>query len=198
MKRWMTVAMIALAWLAPRAAAAFDADAAFAKGTVVLGFQIGGGVQNNIHDDPAITGISFVDFTPRLSYLPFDPFGTGVLRSAFEPGVEGWFQYYLAPKAYTAEGLKVALRYHFIGLGPLAPYLEATAGVAATNLDVNETRSPFTFVLEAGAGVSYFVTPSLSLNLGYRLQHLSSAGFGHPNRGVNADTGVLGVSYYFH
>jgi lipid A 3-O-deacylase len=184
--------------IVPGAAAGFDADSAFASGTTILGLQVGGGVQNNIAQDPPITGISFLNVTPRLSYLFFPPFGSGWLRSAIEPGVEGWFQYYLEPRTFTAEGLKGALRYHFIGFGPVVPYLEVTAGAGGTNLNVRETRSHFTFVLEGGAGVSYFVTPDVSLNLGYRLQHISNGGTGHPNRGVNSNTGVLGVSFYFH
>lgn len=175
-----------------------DLEEEFAKGTTILGLQVGGGVQNNIVGDPPITGISFLTFTPRLSYLPFEPFGSGWLRSAIEPGLEGWFQYYLEPRVFTAAGLKLALRYHFIGLGPVVPYLEATAGAGGTNLNVREIRSHFTFVLDGGAGLSYFVVPGIAVNLGYRLQHISNGNTGHPNRGVNSNTGVLGVSFHFH
>ncbi len=182
----------------PGVGAAFDADAEFAKGTTVLGIQVGGGVQNNIAGDPPITGISFLNFTPRLSYLPFEPFGSGWLKGAIKPGVEGWFQYYLEPRVFTAAGLKAALRYHFIGLGPLVPHLEAAAGAGGTNLNVREIGSRFTFVLDGGAGVSYFVVPGVAINLGYRLQHISNGNTGHPNRGVNSNTGVLGVSFHFH
>jgi lipid A 3-O-deacylase len=182
----------------PTVAAAFEADTAFAKGTTVLGLQAGGGVQNNIAGDPPITGISFVNVMPRLSYLPFEPFGSGWLKSAIEPGLEGWFQLYLEPRVFTAEGLKIALRHHFVGLGPLVPYLEATAGAGGTNLTVRETQSRFTFVLDGGAGVSYFVTSGIALNLGYRFQHISNGNTGHPNRGVNSNTGVAGVSFHFH
>jgi opacity protein-like surface antigen len=196
--RLVAMMLFAFGALAPGSGAAFDGDAAFATGTAIAGLQVGGGVQNNIADDPPITGIAFVNVTPRLSYLPFAPFGRGMLRSAIEPGLEGWFQTYFEPRVFTAEGLKVALRYHFIGLGPLVPYLELTGGAAGTNLNVPEIRSAFTFVIEGGAGVSYFVTPDVALNLGYRVQHISNGNTSGPNRGVNSNTGVFGVSYYFH
>ena len=192
------VAALLLLGVAPRVGAAFDADAEFARGTTILGLQVGGGVQNNVEGQRVISGISFLNFTPRLSYLPFEPFGSGRLRSAIEPGLEGWLQYYREPRVATAEGLKVALRYHFIGFGPLVPYLEGTAGAGGTKLDVSEARSRFTFVLEAGAGVSYFLTPGVAINLGYRFQHVSNGNTSKPNRGFNSDTGVLGVSFYFH
>ena len=195
---WNVLGVVLLCGMLPSVAAAVDADREFGRGTTILGLQVGGGVQNNIARDPPITGISFVNVTPRLSYLPFEPFGSGVLRSAIEPGIEGWFQFYVEPRFFTAQGAKVALRYHFIGLGPVVPYLEATAGVGGTNLNVREIRSRFTFVLDGGAGVSYFVTPGVAVNLGYRMEHVSNGGTGHPNRGFNSNTGVVGVSFYLH
>ncbi len=182
----------------PGVAAGFETESVFAKGTTIVGLQIGGGAQNNVEGHRFLSGISFLDFTPRLSYLPFQPFGSGWLRSALEPGLEGWFQYYLEPDTATAEGLKAALRYHLIGFGRIVPYLEATAGAGGTNLDVREIRSQFTVVLEAGAGVSYFVTPGVAVNLGYRFQHISNGNTSKPNRGFNSDSGVLGVSFFFH
>lgn len=194
---WGVIGALLLWGAVPTVAAAFAADMAFAKGTTVLGLQAGGGVQNNIAGDPPITGISFVNVMPRLSYLPFEPFGSGWLKSAIEAGLEGWVQIYLEPRVFTAEGLKIALRQHFVSLGPLVPYLEATAGAGGTNLNVRETRSHFTFVLDGGTGVSYFVTSGVALNIGYRFQHLSNGNTGHPNRGVNSNTGVAGVSFHF-
>ena len=180
-----------------RLAAAYDPEAAFAKGTTIFGLQVGGGVHNNIEGQREVSDISFVNFTPRISHLFFSPFGSGLLRSAFEPGLEGWFQYYVSPESATAQGLKVALRYHFIGLGRLVPYLEATAGAAGTSLKVPEITSTFTFVLEGGVGASYFVTDHVALNFGYRFQHISNGNTSQPNRGFNSDSGVFGVSYFF-
>jgi hypothetical protein len=69
---------------------AFDAEATFAKGTTVFGVQAGGGVANNIEGHRTLSDISFLNAAPRVSYLFFSPFGSGLLRSALEPGVEGW------------------------------------------------------------------------------------------------------------
>jgi hypothetical protein len=178
-------------------AAAYDPEAAFAKGTTIFGLQVGGGVHNNIEEQRTVSDISFVNFTPRVSHLFFSPFGSGLLRSAFEPGLEGWFQYYGSPESATAAGLKLALRYHFIGLGRFVPYLEANAGAGGTSLKVPEIDSTFTFVLEGGVGASYFVTDKVALNFGYRFQHISNGNTSTPNRGFNSDSGVIGVSYFF-
>jgi opacity protein-like surface antigen len=194
---WAAVVTALAVLVFVRPALGYDPEATFARGTTILGLQVGGGAANNIEDHRSVSDISFITATPRASYLFFSPFGSGLLRSAVEPGVEGWFQYYLSPHSATAQGLKLALRYHFIGLGRLVPYLEGTAGAGGTSLQVPEINSTFTFVLEAGLGLSYFVNDTVALNAGYRFQHISNGHVSNPNRGFNSDSGVVGVSFYF-
>jgi lipid A 3-O-deacylase len=197
-RRWEWVGVAALAVLSlVRPAAAFDPEAAFARGTTIFGLQVGGGAVNNVEGQRTVSDISFITETPRLSYLFFDPFGSGLLRSAFEPGLEGWFQQYLSPHSATAQGLKVTGRYHFIGFGRFVPYLEVTGGAGGTSLRVPEIDSTFTFVVEAGAGLSYFITDALAINAGYRFQHISNGHTSNPNRGFESDSGVVGVSFHF-
>ena len=194
--RWAAAAAMAVLSLA-RPAPAYDPEVTFARGTTIFGLQVGGGAANNVEGHRYVSDISFITETPRLSHLFFSPFGSGLLRSAFEPGVEAWFQQYLSPHSATAQGLKVTGRYHFIGLGRFVPYLEGTAGAGGTSLRLPEIDSTFAFVLEAGAGLSYFVSDSLALNAGYRFQHISNGHASNPNRGFNSDSGVAGVSLYF-
>lgn len=197
-RRGVSAAAVVLAVLAlVYPVAAFDPEATFAKGTTVFGLQVGGGVANNIEGHRTLSDISFLNAAPRVSYLFFSPFGSGLLRSALEPGVEGWFQYYLSPNEATAEGLKLAMRYHLIGFGRLVPYFEATAGAGGTSLRVKEIDSAFTFVVEAGGGLAYFITDTVALNAGYRFQHISNGHTSSPNRGFNSDTGIGGVSFHF-
>jgi hypothetical protein len=176
---------------------AYDADARFAQGTKIFGLQIGGGAVNDVEEHGTVTDITFVNVTPRVSYLLFKPFGSGWLRSAVESGLEGWFQHYVSPASTNAGGLKVALRYHFIDFGRLVPYLEVTGGGGGTNLKVHEIRSRFTFVAEGGAGLSYFITDEVALSAGYRFQHISNGNTSTPNRGFNSNSGVVGMSFYF-
>lgn len=82
--------------------------------------------------------------------------------------------------------------YHFLGASPIFPYVEFSAGIVATSLNIRE------IVVEAGVGLSYFVGESVALTVGYRFQHISNGGIESPNRGINSDTGVAGVSLFFH
>ena len=183
-------------WLGVAAAA--DPAEEFSRGTKIIGLQFGGGVQNNVENHRTISGISFVNVEPRFSLLPFDPIGSGILKGSLETGIEPFFQYYLTSEQATAEGMKAALRYHFLSGSPIFPYAEVTAGAAGTSLKVYEIRSTFTFIFEAGAGVSYFLMDGVALNLGYRFQHVSNGNTSQPNRGFNSDSGVLGISFFFH
>jgi Lipid A 3-O-deacylase (PagL) len=179
----------------PGTVAAFDAEPSFAKGTWIASMQVGGGAQADI--DNHFSGITYLDFMPRVSYLPFSPFGSGWYRAALEPGLEAWLEHYLAPQQANAGGMKAALRLHAIGFGRIVPYLELTAGAGATGLRVPESLSTFTFILEGGVGVSVFFKPDLSINVGYRIQHLSNGNTSKPNRGYEANSGVIGVNFFF-
>jgi hypothetical protein len=179
----------------PGIGAAFDAEPSFAKGTWIASMQMGGGTQADI--DNHFSGVTYLDFMPRVSYLPFSPFGSGWYRAALEPGLEAWLEHYLAPERANAGGMKAALRLHAIGFGRIVPYLELTAGAGATGLRVPESLSTFTFILEGGVGVSVFLKPDLSINVGYRIQHLSNGNTSKPNRGFEANAGVIGVNFFF-
>lgn len=197
---WLAGPGLALLLVLPSQGQAFDAEQQFARGTTIFSLQLGGGVENNVerHEAIYISDVAFVNVSPRLSFLPLDPMGPGPLRGALELGLEGWYQVYVHPDLVTAQGLKGMLRYNFLTLGHFVPYLELAAGAGGTNLKVEEIRSTFTFVLEAGAGASYFLAPNLAVSAGYRFQHLSNGHVETPNRGINSDTGVVGVSFFFH
>ena len=198
MRPWPLWAAVAVLLWSVGVAAAGDPAEEFTRGTKVFSFEVGGGVQNNVEGHRVISGISFVNVVPRFSVLPLDPIGGSVLRGSLETGIEPWLQYYLEPKPATAEGLKVALRYHFLATSPIFPYVEALVGVGGTSLDVLEIRSAFTLVLEAGVGLGFFLTDGVQLTAGYRFQHISNGNIESPNRGFNSDAGVVGVSFFFH
>jgi hypothetical protein len=191
---WLLAAL--LCWTG--AASAADPAGEYARGTKIFSLEVGGGVQNNLEGHRTISNISFVNLVPRFSVLPLDPIGPGFLRGSLETGLEPWLQYYLEPSGATGEGLKVALRYHFLGASPIFPYVEALAGMGGTSLNVQEIRSNFTIVLEAGIGLGFFLTDGVQLTAGYRFQHISNGNIERPNRGFNSDAGVLGVSFFFH
>lgn len=178
-------------------AAAFDAKETYAKGTWIWSLEAGGGKQNNLENFRNQTGIEFVYGGARLGYLPWEQFVAGFLSGALELGLEPIYQQYLTPKGRYYAGLAAVGRYHFLSLGRFVPYVELLAAAGGTNLRAIEIDSDFAFWLAGGAGASYFLTDTVALYAGYRIVHVSNGNTSRPNRGFEANTGVVGISFFF-
>lgn len=188
--------MILLGSLVPALpAAAFDANATFAKGTYVVSGEGSYGDQFNFE------GFNDSDLKTwnvglRGSILPFGAVGPGFLHGAFEAGLEGLYQRYLDPHPAFWAGALAVVRYHFLSLGRFVPYVEGGGGLGGTDLNMREIDSDVSFMLWAGVGASVFITDTTAVYAGYRYQHNSNAGLDSPNRGVDTHNVVFGVSYY--
>jgi opacity protein-like surface antigen len=194
---WLTAAILMMLPAAPGAADAQDASEVLTKGKVIASFIVGGGAQNHVQNWDEYSDLSFLNFNPRLGFLPFDAVGPGWLRGSLEVALEAWMQHYLEPDGPGALGIKAGFRYHFVGLGRFVPYLEVAGGIGYTDLKVVEMNSQHTFVLEGGAGLSYLLSERIAVSLGYRFQHLSNGDTESPNQGINSDSGVIGISFIF-
>jgi hypothetical protein len=190
------VAFVA-ATLSASPASAFDPEQTFKPWGVVLSLDGGGGAQTNF-DNTRHQSIDLWWIQGRASLLPFGTIGKdSIFYGALEIGLEPIYQQYFGrTNAYWA-GLGAATRYHFLSLGGFVPYLELGAAAGGTNLKVIEMDSHFAFRLYGGAGASLFITDHTALYAGYRMVHLSNGNTSRPNRGFEAHSGVLGVSFYF-
>ena len=178
-------------------AAAFDAAKTFAQGTTVLSVEGGAGSQDNLEGHHNQTGLDLWYIGARYSLLPLAPVGPSVLRGSLEVGLEPIYQQYTSPVSAYYAGLMAQARWHFLSLGRLVPYLEGGAAAGGTNLRAIEINSDFAFLLNFGAGASFFITDRTAVYAGYRMVHISNGNVDTPNRGFEAHTGVVGVSYYF-
>jgi hypothetical protein len=178
-------------------AAAYDAKETFKKGALAVAVEGGHGEQDNFEAHGLDTGLEFWNAGIRLSTIPFGPSGPGPLWGALEVGLEPFYQRYMDPLDAFFAGVGVALRYHFLSLGRVVPYLEAFAAAGGTDLETLEIDSNFTFLLHAGAGLSVFITDRAAVYAGYRLQHVSNGNTAEPNRGFESHGVVVGVSYFF-
>jgi hypothetical protein len=190
--------VVALLAAAAAPAAAFDADRTFARGTRVLSVEGGYGRQFNLENKSTFSDIEFLVLGTRVSLLPFGQSGSGVFKGAFEVGLEPIFLTYLEPKSAYYAGLAAMTRYHFTSLGAFVPYVELGGAAGGTNLKVVEIRSDFAFLLMGGVGAEYFVSDTMALYAGWRWTHNSNGNTSKPNRGWEANTGIVGASFYFH
>jgi opacity protein-like surface antigen len=198
MKILGVVAVVAFVLASASSALAFDPEQTFHKGAFVLSLDGGGGAQNNLENHARQTKLDLWWIQGRASLLPLGTTGKdSFLYGAFEVGLEPIYQrYFHNADAYFA-GLGLAARYHFLSLGAFAPYLEMGAAAGGTNLRVIEIDSSFAFRLYGGVGASLFVADNAAIYAGYRMVHISNGNTSRPNRGFEADTGVLGVSFFF-
>jgi lipid A 3-O-deacylase len=107
----------------------------------------------------------------------------------------GGEQYYPS-SAYLVGGGPV-LRYNFALGNRCVPFVEAGAGVTATDIRDGDLSTTFEFNLQLGLGVHLFVRDDVAFTLEYRFMHLSNAGMDAPNLGVNDSVGLLGITWFF-
>ena len=194
---WLIVASAILGSHLAIAAPAWGFDPAdvYKERALVLSGEAGYGSEMHIQDP--FTGLDFVNFGVRLGLIPFGIAGPSILQGALEVGLEPIYQRYVSPVNAFYAGLAAVTRYHFTSLGRFVPYVELAGAAGGTDLRVAEQQTSFGFLLFGGAGLSYFVTDRTALYAGYRFQHVSNAYTSSPNVGINSNTGVVGVSYFF-
>lgn len=128
-----------------------------------------------------------------------EPIGPGWLRGQISLGVEMVYLQFREPIVTHGIGFTPRIKYTFVGLDWLRPYAEFAGGPFWTDLggNIDEQANEFNFVLTGGVGVSWFVTPQVAFNAGYRFHHISNAGTAFPNLGLNASLPFGGFSFYF-
>ncbi len=94
-------------------------------------------------------------------------------------------------------GVAPHLRYNFATGTRLVPFVDAGAGMTATDIRNGDLSTTFEFNLHGGLGVRYFIEDNLALTLQWRYIHFSNAGMKFPNLGVNNTTFLVGMAWMF-
>lgn len=128
-----------------------------------------------------------------------DPIGDSWYRGQVSLGAEMVYLEFREPLLTHGVGFTPRIKYTFVALGRFRPYAEFAGGPFWTDLGgrIREEANQFNFVLTGGVGVSWFITPQLAFNAGYRFHHISNAGTAFPNLGLNASLPFGGFSFYF-
>jgi lipid A 3-O-deacylase len=136
---------------------------------------------------------------PSWAMVLTDPIGWRWLRGQLMLGAEIVYIQFQEPQLTHGVGFTPKIKWLFEGTGRLRPYVEFAGGPFYTDLggQIPEESARFNFILTAGGGLSWFFTPQLSFNVGYRFHHISNAGTRYPNLGLNASLPFGGFSFYF-
>jgi opacity protein-like surface antigen len=94
-------------------------------------------------------------------------------------------------------GLTPLIRYNFATRSRWMPFVDAGAGVSATNIEGPDLTGTFQFNIQVGAGTHYFLSDRTALTVQYRWLHFSNAHIREPNHGTNTQMFHAGVSWFF-
>jgi lipid A 3-O-deacylase len=189
-----TIALFFL-WISCRAE---DSIPHLTVGTQEIGLSAGYLLPNRLTDEHS-TKQSGPAIMPSWAMVLTDPIGWRWLRGQLMLGAEIVYIQFQEPELTHGVGFTPKIKWLFEGTGHLRPYVEFAGGPFYTDLAgrIPEESARFNFILTAGGGLSWFFTPQLSFNVGYRFHHISNAGTRYPNLGLNSSLPFGGFSFYF-
>jgi len=123
----------------------------------------------------------------------------GFLRGRFEYAVDAVPLFLIFQPANTAYGVgfdPLGLKWNFERRGRLSPYLELTGGVVYTNHDVPTGTNTVNFMDQAALG-THLLGEKYNWSLELRYMHISNAGLGNLNPGINTVQVRLGIGRFF-
>jgi len=196
----LLAALLATAWPAPRAGenGAAAPDSPFRRGTheISLGAGWGTGLDVGAAESDRVELATVI---PRWGVGLTDPLGGDAwYRGQLSLLLEGAYLDTDEPNDGHAAGASLLLRWHFLGLEPVVPFVDAGAGIVDLDLDLRDQEDGFNFTLHGGAGAHYLLTPRWALTFEARLHHVSNAGLDEPNDGINTVQALGGVTFFIH
>jgi len=184
---WILLAASALPllWsgLAVAEPSAAEAPARFEKGSREWGLSLGQGTGLGIwgSEDRDAGDVRFVGLVPRYGIGLSDPIADGCwLHGNLELLLEGALLAAYGPKGSFLGGANVVFRFNFLSFGRVVPFVELGAGLAYLELDLDSQSDGLGFTPPAG----------------WRLHHVSNAGIGADNDGINESLLLIGVSWF--
>jgi hypothetical protein len=117
----------------------------------------------------------------------------GSLKFVLEP----FFNSVISPDKNIEIGNDFILKYSQPILKRFSLYVEGGLGMMFTSQHTTEQATQFNFTEQAGSGISYFFTKNKSLNFGYRYRHFSNCDIKSPNKGIDMDGFLVGISILY-
>ncbi|PYS55410.1 MAG: hypothetical protein DMG13_04125 [Acidobacteria bacterium] len=97
---------------------------------------------------------------------------------------------------YAAGFTPVQFRYDFTASRRLMPYFEIGSGLLISTFQIPEESSRLNFGSHGGFGVHLISADGRSIALGARYVHISNAGMGNTNPGINTVYFYTGLSWW--
>ena len=126
-----------------------------------------------------------------------DELGAGMLSGNLEVLAEPFYGRFKNSFSADAAGASLVMKYNLLSFGRWVPFWDAGVGLLWTDLAprIAEDSSQVNFVLQTGPGVQYFTTARMAVTVGVRYHHISNAGIGQRNLGLDAVLPYAGASW---
>lgn len=111
--------------------------------------------------------------------------------------IEPFFTVITSPNDNVEAGVNFLCKYAFPLRGSIKPYVKLGVGVLYMTQHTREQSTQYNFLPQAGLGVNYLLNDTTALSFEYRTRHLSNASIKAPNKGIDADLLLMGVSFSF-
>jgi lipid A 3-O-deacylase len=168
-------------------------------GTQEIGLTAGYLIPHLLNSRKSKTSQHGPAFMPSWMMTLTDPIGEDWYRGQLSLGAEMAYIQFEEPYLTHGVGFNPRVKYTFVALGRVRPYVEFAGGPFWTDLagKIPEQSSQFNFIVSGGVGLSYFLTNRAAINVGYRFHHISNAHTGERNVGLNSSLPFAGFSLYF-
>ncbi|MCM8824054.1 MAG: acyloxyacyl hydrolase [Candidatus Omnitrophica bacterium] len=158
---------------------------------IIFGFARGDLINKEDYEIiPTILRLGF-DFKPILEKFNFSP--QGLSEFLFEPFINP----IISPDSNVEVGCSFLGKYAHPIHRKVYLFFEGGVGLIYITQHTNEQSTQFNFIPQIGGGINYLFQNNLAFNVGYRYRHLSNASIRHPNKGINIDMLLIGLSLFF-
>jgi hypothetical protein len=156
---------------------------------VAGGHSVAGGTKN----------IGLFNAGLRYGWILTGPHLPGFLRGRFEYALDATPVFLVSQPANTSYGLgfsPLGLKWNFERHGRLSPYFELNGGLLVTNHNVPTGTNDVNFTSAAALG-THILAAKYNWSLEARFLHISNAGLGNYNPGLNTVEIRLGIGRFF-
>jgi len=161
-------------------------------------FQVWSGGGHSVPGGTANTNV--FNAGVRYGWVLTRPHGPGFLKGRFEYVLDATPVFVVFLKNSTAYGAgfsPLGLKWNFATRGRVVPYLELNGGTLFTNENVPAGTNDVNFT-SAGAFGVHILGAKWAWSLEARYMHISNAGLGNLNPGINTVQVRLGVGKFWH
>jgi hypothetical protein len=103
----------------------------------------------------------------------------------------------LEPQTNIEVGTNFLMKYTYPITPAISSYIKGGVGALYMSQHIEEQGSQYNFTPQLSLGVHYFFREMTALTFEYRYRHLSNASTQHPNKGVDAEMFLGGISFFF-